>query len=480
MANSSAIEKLNTFKVNNYMFCHPENIEYRLDVCPIMHWQHVMLTSDMQLSIELRGSKPSKVILLQECRVLERVDIEHEVSRINSLFITVLDEWITFRWVSPQGNTQFQVRFYKLADCDSFIRSIEDSGVKISRKRKGIVLIDPNVDSRPANRKIHNYLSQSMSQSMSQSTSQNYDAQLESTQYSQNQDSLTQFSQSFAKQIKSYSQYSQTQYSQSAFDTDPFSLRLKSLRYRDNMDSLPSSASSNENLLSEDSFLANSIGSGCEGASSDILSLADCQSTHSAKTGRRIIYPDQPIKSLDIPALIRNNVPLNLKVEKYSFGSINPRSIQQKLVWRHLGLVSGLCLSLVPHDHNENPIVLLTRGTELIESFVPHPGYLKATHIDGVLFLERFNTDHHTTKSFVQLQMKDANVVASCQWLKEWMVKVDGDTSCFPATDTTYDIGVRTDLSSKDLSSKSCLFSDCSTMSRETRFWMRRDKKLGT
>lgn len=457
------------------MFCHPENIEYRLDEYPIMRWQHVMLFSDMHLTILLVESKVSQILLCQESKILERVDIAYEASRIYSLRLTVLDVWVTFKWVSPQGNTQFQVKFHKLADCDTFLQFMARSGVKIVQKREGTTIIDPVVDPRYMDRQNGDLFCQSMSQ--------HQNSQLECTYYSQNQSTPTQFSQGFAKQMqKSYSQYSQTQFSRSqAYDADPSSLRLKLLRDDNAIQSHPSSTFSSGDILSDDShLLSSSRTSSHGGASSDVLSLADCQSTHSLTTGRRILHHDLTIKTLDIPALVKNKVPLNLNVQKYSFGDINHRSREQKLIWRHLGLVSGLCLSLVPSDHNANPIVLLTRGTEQIDAFVPHPGYLRAKCVSGTLHLERFNTDHHSTKRLVQLQMKDANVIAASQWLREWLVNVEGVMPSFPATDTTCDMSIMASLSSRGTPIRGDLLSDDSTLSRETRFWLRRDKKLST
>lgn len=168
--------------------------------------------------------------------------------------------------------------------------------------------------------------------------------------------------------------------------------------------------------------------------------------------------------------------PFSFSVLVYSYANINrrTRATQREVTWNHVNLVSGIYLTIIPSDHNGNPIILLNQGENTLETFIPCPTMLQVYVEGNVVALKSKlcggNSDNSMRCVQLNLVEKDMSVFNECMSFYNIFIMNPND-SYGETTKSTSGFGTRyfSDTASMAMS----------TTSRDTRYWERRRATLG-
>lgn len=412
-----------SFKVSQYMFCHPEQVVLRKGRSRLLKWKHLMFTSELRLSI--KSSKLEHRIeslhLSEGALILEEICPFHKFAT-RSMTVIAMESWISFKWITRKGITQFQCELQSPNIVRHVASRMSSGGIRVILKGVN-ERIESNImhyDSRPEN------------------CSQNTPVAFEGDEFSQEPP---------LPRSQGYRRH-ELQISQEPTQVEPE--MTKSYYPNPNSFRLRNSEYGAQSFCSYSSTPTKSI------RNSDYISLFGQASRVSAKMREQT----SELCNIDIEKLILSRKSLHLSVDTYSFVS----SSRRPLKWKHMGLISDVCLSLVPWDHNGHPVVLLSRGTEVEESFVPYQGHLRAFFTNDILAFRQLNGEPKADR-YIQMHMKQANIAVTCEWLSYFNIHAEDPHESAPFTEET---------TMHSVSSRRNLGSEISFGSRQSRFWARR------
>lgn len=412
-----------SFKVEHYMFCHPGHVVLRKGKSRLLNWKHLMPTAELRLSIKLSPLEQQ----IQSLHLSEGVHILEELSPFHkyatrSMTVIVMEKWISFRWVTRKGITQFQCELLSSKIVQHIASHISNSGIHVIQKNA-----DEKVEFKMTSSSFLLEFNSQSTQVSSEEANPNKEPSLAQQQSirgcgAQNSQELTQ--------------------------VEPKTLKLTEQNLHD-------SGCGNCSVCS---FMS---GPGRSIRNSDYISIFGQASRVSTKMRKET----SELCNIDIEKLILSRKALNLVVETYSFAL----SSRGPLRWKHMGLVSNVCLSLVPCDQHSQPIILLSRGTEVIESFVPYKGRLRTFFTNDILALRQFNGDSQAHRCF-QIHMKQANIAVTCEWLSYYDIQSEDPIDTTPFTEAT---------TMRPVSNRKTASSEISFGSRQSQFWARRLQSRG-
>lgn len=193
---------------------------------------------------------------------------------------------------------------------------------------------------------------------------------------------------------------------------------------------------------------------------------SECQSTVSRASRAGRLRVREPSVTRDLKA----NRTVQFAIDTYSSADVDRRlrATQRQVVWTHLGVQSGLRVSVVPADRSRNPVVQIQSKVRTLEEFVPSPQFLRVQRQGAVVALQ-YRTYGDTIRC-VQFELDETDAERFCCCLEFFNVHRAGrEASAGNDSTREFSSGFGTRY-----------FSDvASTMSRGSRFWERRRRILG-